>query len=652
MLQQLFMHFRFAVKLTFAILLALFLGFHFQLQTPRWSVLTAAIVAAGPAFAAGGEPYAGAIKHRGVLRIVGTFIGCIGALVIITTTIRAPVIMLLLSSIWAGLCTWYSSLVQVKNSYALGLAGYTALIIIVGVQANPLAAPQYAIERCSEIVLGIVCAILADLLFSPRSIKKEIDRTLEKLFLDQYRLMLLCLNDAPKEEIDKSWGSLVKLTAALDAMRGNLMMESSHWQRCNRRLKAINTLSLTLITQACETYLILQSRPEFARPSLVLLFNQPAQTVADIHQHMKLMRQVIATLPASQTPQTLYSWVGAASRFQLLAKGVMTNSRISKIEQQVLVDQVIVTAPSAEQHHAMINGLRTGVATALGFMFWLWTGWTSGSGCVVMITVVTALAMRLPDPWLACKDFFYGMTAALPIGALFFLMIMPASQQSFLLLCLALGALTFIIGIEVQKRRIGSIATLAGTINIIVLSNPMSFNVSSFLDNAIGQMIGCGLAMLVVLLIRDSSKARIGRVLLNRFVFVAVSALSTKKARRMENHLPALYQQLFHLLTLFPTDLAKYRLALLLIITHQRLRMAEIPVNDDLSAYHRLIRATADRVMTARNELRRGEHFNRLLEELDIYQQKLVYYHAPANVTEPVGRLTEMLQRYRHALSD
>ncbi|UMQ32432.1 hypothetical protein MJ567_16570 [Escherichia coli] len=30
--------------------------FHFQLETPRWAVLTAAIVAAGPAFAAGGEP--------------------------------------------------------------------------------------------------------------------------------------------------------------------------------------------------------------------------------------------------------------------------------------------------------------------------------------------------------------------------------------------------------------------------------------------------------------------------------------------------------------------------------------------------------------------------------------------------------------------
>lgn len=48
-----FLRLRFACKLSFAIVFALFVGFHLNLETPRWSVLTAAIVAAGPAFAAG-----------------------------------------------------------------------------------------------------------------------------------------------------------------------------------------------------------------------------------------------------------------------------------------------------------------------------------------------------------------------------------------------------------------------------------------------------------------------------------------------------------------------------------------------------------------------------------------------------------------------
>lgn len=45
-------HLRFAIKLACAVVLALFVGFHFQLETPRWAVLTAAIVAA-----------AGVIRH-------------------------------------------------------------------------------------------------------------------------------------------------------------------------------------------------------------------------------------------------------------------------------------------------------------------------------------------------------------------------------------------------------------------------------------------------------------------------------------------------------------------------------------------------------------------------------------------------------------
>ena len=85
-----FIRLRFAFKLSFAIVAALFLGFHLQLETPRWSVLTAAIVAAGPAFAAGGEPFSGAIRHRGWLRIIGTFIGCIGGLIKKILNIRTP----------------------------------------------------------------------------------------------------------------------------------------------------------------------------------------------------------------------------------------------------------------------------------------------------------------------------------------------------------------------------------------------------------------------------------------------------------------------------------------------------------------------------------------------------------------------------------
>lgn len=76
---------------------------------------------------------------------------------------------------------------------------------------------------------------------------------------------------------------------------------------------------------------------------------------------------------------------------------------------------------------------------------------------MVMIAVVTSLAMRLPNPRMVALDFLYGTLAALPIGAFYFLVFLPSTQQSMLLLCLSLAVMAFFIGIEVQKRRLGSL---------------------------------------------------------------------------------------------------------------------------------------------------------------------------------------------------
>lgn len=68
-------------------------------------------------------------------------------------------------------------------------------------------------------------------------------------------------------------------------------------------------------------------------------------------------------------------------------------------------------------------------------------------------------------------------------------------------------------------------------------------------------------------------------------------------------------------------DLPKFRTALTMIIAHQRLRDAPIPVNEDLSAFHRQMRRTADHVISARSDDKRRRYFGQLLEELEIYQK-------------------------------
>lgn len=144
------------------------------------------------------------------------------------------------------------------------------------------------------------------------------------------------------------------------------MMEPSRWQRCNHRLRALHTESLALITQACETYLVMTNHPEVISAELKTMLCEPAQTPAEIHQQMKKLRQFIAASHSEAIPHTISSWVGAATRYLLLSKGVHTNSSISQVEEDILAGDTPVKPISAEGHHAMINGLRTGIATAIG----------------------------------------------------------------------------------------------------------------------------------------------------------------------------------------------------------------------------------------------------------------------------------------------
>jgi len=653
MTNPVFIRMRFAFKLTFAILLALVLAFVFDLATPRWAALSAALVAAGPAYAVGGEPFSGALRHRSVLRIIGTFAGCLIGILIIINTARAPAMMLMLCCIWAGFCSWLASIVRLENSYAFSLAGYTALIIVVTVSPNEaslLEAPRFAVERCSEIVLGILCVILADILFSPRSIKQDIDRLIDKVLVDQYRLMQLCVNGAEREEVDRVWSELVKNTNALNGMRTHLMLESPRWQRVNQRMKVLNTLSLSMITQACETFLILDNHPQRLRQATRELFDEPATTHQEVHRRMKLLRQILPHHPIDEAVVSLSNWVGASSRYLLVAKGIHTNASVSKVEEGILKSEVVVKVASSEGHHAVMNGLRTWIAAVVAGAIWLWTGWTAGPSMMVMLAIVISLAIRAPNPRRMATDFTFGMLLSIPVGGFYFAVIMPATEQSLLLLCISLGIMTFVIGLAVQKRLLGSMGAMLGIINVLVLNNPMSFNFTQFIDGAFGQFVGCLVSLLVVLLIRDKSKGRTGRTLLNRFVSSAVAALTTRPTQRKQNHLPALYQQLNQLLAMFPGDIAKYRLALLLILAHQRLLRAHVPQNDDLSAYHRRIRHTADRVVAATTHAKRSYYYFRLLSELAVYQSKLVDYQADSHIVELVQRLQDTLHEYQTAL--
>ena len=644
---------RFPLKLAFALVSALVLGFYFNLAMPRWAVMTAGIVAGGSAFAAGGDPYAGALRLRGVLRIVGTFFGSAAALLLIIAFAQAPAILLLLACVWAGFCVWLSTLARLENASAMATASYTALTVIVTVYAshNLTLAPLYAIERCMEIVLGIICAIVADILFSPRSIKSVIDKEASSLLVAHYQLLKLALFNAGRQEIDKKLHEVVRRAAALKNMQTNLRLESKRWESASRRLSMLHALSLSLVTQATDIFLMQKISAIPVPAESRTLLHKEAQDIAALQACLKEIRGELGAHHSSARFEPLMRWTGTATQYLLLLKGLKSNVRINAIENNILSAEKISPVRSQESYPALMNGLRTFVATGTAALFWLYTGWTSGSSCMILLGVVTALAMRSPNPLAVAKDFVYGMAAAAPIAFLLYTVIIPATQQSLLLLCCVLGGVAFICGILLQRRQLGTMGAFAGILNAVTLENPMLFNMHLFIDNVLGQVIGSCLAMMVILLIPDKSKARTGNNIMNTLMYSVLTVMKPGFKHRFNNHLPALFHQLGLLQSLFPGDDDKFRMSLALIISHQRLRALELPRAPELWPEYQRIKRTADDIRHAGSNRERKQKLDELLAHLKGYQEKLVTLEMPKPAAQSVERLVLLLDNYHHAFN-
>src|SRR4030088_2775019 len=89
----------FAAKTTASGLLALLVAFTFDLDQPKWALLTVFIVA---------QPQSGLVLAKSFYRIIGTAVGAAGALVLVSLFAQERVLFLGTLAIWIGLCTFAS----------------------------------------------------------------------------------------------------------------------------------------------------------------------------------------------------------------------------------------------------------------------------------------------------------------------------------------------------------------------------------------------------------------------------------------------------------------------------------------------------------------------------------------------------------------
>src|ERR1700732_4255942 len=105
----------FAAKTTASGLLALLVAFAFNLDQPKWALLTVFIVA---------QPQSGLVLAKSFYRIIGPVLGAAGALVLIALFAQERVLFLGALALWIGLCTFGSQYARNWAAYGFVLSGY------------------------------------------------------------------------------------------------------------------------------------------------------------------------------------------------------------------------------------------------------------------------------------------------------------------------------------------------------------------------------------------------------------------------------------------------------------------------------------------------------------------------------------------------
>src|SRR6516162_9729767 len=136
----------FAAKTTASGLLALLVAFIFNLDQPKWALLTVFIVA---------QPQSGLVLAKSFYRIIGTFVGAAGALLLVSLFAQERVLFLGSLAAWLGLCTYASRYARSFAAYGFALSGYTVAIVGISGALDPGNAFFIAVGRVTEISLGI-----------------------------------------------------------------------------------------------------------------------------------------------------------------------------------------------------------------------------------------------------------------------------------------------------------------------------------------------------------------------------------------------------------------------------------------------------------------------------------------------------------------
>jgi len=542
----------FVLKTTIAALLALWVSMRLEFGQPATAMLTVYIVM---------HPQNGMVLTKSFYRICGTLAGAVASLVLLGMFAQERVLFLLGVAIWIGVCTAGSALYRNFKSYGFTLAGYTAAMICLPLVMQPTGFFDYAVNRATEIVIGILCAGIVSGVVFPKSLGDSVERTIQSRYAEFVGFARGMLSGGmDSREINRMHLRFIGNAVNLESLRSAVVLEASATRAHDVALRRLNRDFMALSTTFHSLYQLLNRLKRGGAPAtqaltslceslvdLLLTDGEPARTAEQAHQaarrcaafrgtfsqQVAMVRQTYAPIADRQTELDCETALELLNRFDReLHDYTRTYGSLAADSNGLGTLEEIRFASRTDPALAFLTGARATVAILLMSAFWIASAWPSGSSAVMMAAIGCALFALVPDPAGTVKVGIIGAIGGF-ISAMLCKYFVLTSLDGFGLMCAGMVPFMLVGPYLMLNPKLAGLGSAYNAMLCFIVSpaNTMLYDPVSSVNFASALMLGLAAAAVIFVVFAPTTgvwpKRRTARLLRRQVELACFGSLSS-----------------------------------------------------------------------------------------------------------------------------
>lgn len=506
----------FSVKTCIAAFLALYIALELNLDKPAWSMVSVYVIS---------QLYSASTLSKATYRFLGTVLGGLFIFLVYPFTVTDPILFSLSVSLWVAFCLYLSLHDRTPKGYVFMLAGYSAAIMGFADVDTPLSITYTVISRVEEITVAILCSTLIHMLVFPVKMRNLLENSVSNWYGSAKKLCNELLTVEAKEPSPEREHILVQMAnypVNVEALITHCVFEGDSARRLIRLVSAqYQHLSYLIPTlTAIEKRLSLLAEQGIAFPDFVsetfsqflLWLNSSEQSgnAQAIQAEIRVSQERIKTLynrgeMSAEEGLLLIGLLERLQNFIQIAESYFgVSERVSQVGNDKKAGKLKLFRRHKDEGMILLSAFSAFVATMVGCIFWIGTGWRDGASAPMMAAVICSFFASLDSPIASIHVFLKGVLIAIVISFIYAAVFIPMAETfEALVICLAPGLLA--LGLVIARPSTNFIGLIIATQipGFIGMSHDFKPDLLVIVNASISTLVGIVIALLTTALIRN-----------------------------------------------------------------------------------------------------------------------------------------------------